>query len=170
MENVENQPKVKIIKRYQNRKLYDTECSKYVTLDAIARMIKDGEEVKVLDNKTKEDLTSVTLAQIIFEEEKKKKNILPLTLLKKLIQFPSESLMDIWKKGVSTGISSISHAKEEMEKYVGEIQKKIDERLSNAIESMGNLPKIQNQFSNFAKRIEELERKLKEMLGRGKSE
>ena len=133
-------------------------------------MIKDGEEIKVLDNKTKEDLTTVTLAQIIFEEEKRKRNLLPLALLKKLIQFPGESLMDIWKKGVSTGISSISHAKEEMEKFISDLQKKIDERLSHAIESMSNLPKIQNQFFNFAKRIEDLETKLKEMLGRGKSE
>src|SRR5471030_2495155 len=61
----------KVIKRYTNRKLYDTVESRYVTLDEIAQMIKAGAEVKIIDNRTKEDLTSVTLAQIIFEEEKK---------------------------------------------------------------------------------------------------
>src|SRR5512143_4285033 len=61
----------KIIKRYTNRKLYDTVESRYVTLDEIAEMIKAGSEVKIIDNRTKDDLTSVTLAQIIFEEEKK---------------------------------------------------------------------------------------------------
>jgi hypothetical protein len=61
----------KVIKRYTNRKLYDTVESRYVTLDEIAEMIKGGQEVKVVDNRSKEDLTSVTLAQIIFEEEKK---------------------------------------------------------------------------------------------------
>src|SRR6266508_3420125 len=61
----------KVIKRYTNRKLYDTVESRYVTLDEIAEMIKAGAEVKIIDNRTKEDLTSVTLAQIIFEEEKK---------------------------------------------------------------------------------------------------
>ena len=57
----------KVIKRYTNRKLYDTVESRYVTLDEIAQMIKAGAEVKIIDNRTKEDLTSVTLAQIIFE-------------------------------------------------------------------------------------------------------
>src|SRR5262249_11748109 len=62
----------KVIKRYTNRKLYDTVESRYVTLDEIAQMIKGGAEVKIIDNRSKEDLTSVTLAQIIFEEEKKR--------------------------------------------------------------------------------------------------
>ena len=61
----------KVIKRYTNRKLYDTVESRYVTLDEIAAMIKEGVEVRIVDNRTKEDLTSVTLAQIIFEEEKR---------------------------------------------------------------------------------------------------
>ena len=55
----------RIIKRYANRKLYDTQHSRYVTLEQIAEMIRNGDEVKIVDNKTKEDLTSVTLAQII---------------------------------------------------------------------------------------------------------
>ncbi len=58
---------VKIIKRYTNRKLYDTVESRYVTLDEIAAMVKAGAEVKIIDNRSKEDLTTVTLAQIIFE-------------------------------------------------------------------------------------------------------
>ena len=69
---VEASREPKIIKRYTNRKLYDTVESRYVTLDEIAEMIKQGAEVKIVDNRTKEDLTSVTLAQIVFEEEKKK--------------------------------------------------------------------------------------------------
>lgn len=75
----------KIIKRYANRKLYDTERSSYVTLDDISVMIKAGEEVQVVDNKTGEDLTSVTLAQIIFEAEKRN-SAMPLSLLRTLIR------------------------------------------------------------------------------------
>ena len=67
----------KVIKRYTNRKLYDTVESRYVTLDEIAEMVKQGVEVKIVDNRSKEDLTSVTMAQIVFEEEKKK-NQMPL--------------------------------------------------------------------------------------------
>ena len=65
--------KVKIIKRYQNRKLYDTQQSCYVTLDDIAKMIRTNEEVMVIDNKSKNDITAATLTQIIFEAEKKAK-------------------------------------------------------------------------------------------------
>ena len=84
----------RIIKRYANRKLYDTRDSRYVTLDQISDMIRDGEDVKVIDNSTKEDLTSVTLAQIVFEEEKRKKSFLPLGALRKIIQSGGESLQD----------------------------------------------------------------------------
>src|SRR5438067_3019531 len=73
----------KVIKRYTNRKLYDTVESRYVTLDEIAQMIKGGAEVKIIDNRSKEDLTSVTLAQIIFEEEKKRSQM-PLGVLREI--------------------------------------------------------------------------------------
>ena len=75
----------KVIKRYTNRKLYDTVESRYVTLDEIAHMIKGGAEVKIIDNRTKEDLTSVTLAQIIFEEEKRGPR-LPVEGLRRIIR------------------------------------------------------------------------------------
>ena len=78
-------PETRIIKRYANRKLYDTEHSRYVTLDQISEMIRKGDDVKIVDNKTKEDLTTVTLAQIIFEEEKKSPR-LSVAGLRKIIQ------------------------------------------------------------------------------------
>ena len=79
-------PEPRIIKRYANRKLYDTEHSRYVTLDQISEMIRKGDDVKIVDNKTKEDLTTVTLAQIIFEEEKKQRSFLPLGAMRNIIQ------------------------------------------------------------------------------------
>lgn len=78
--------KVKIIKRYQNRKLYDTQQSCYVTLDDIAKMIRTNEEVMVIDNKTKNDITAATLTQIIFEAEKKASQYAPLFTLREIIQ------------------------------------------------------------------------------------
>ena len=85
-------PEVRIIKRYANRKLYDTLNSRYVTLDQIAEMIRDGDEVKIIDNKSKEDLTTVTLAQIIFEEEKKQRSFLPLQAMRNIIQNGGDSI------------------------------------------------------------------------------
>jgi polyhydroxyalkanoate synthesis repressor PhaR len=84
----------KVIKRYANRKLYDTERSCYVTLEEIAQMIKDGEDVRVVDNKTKDDLTAVTLAQIIVEEEKKVQKM-PLKLLRSIIQSGNDAFSSL---------------------------------------------------------------------------
>ena len=81
---------VRIIKRYANRKLYDTQASRYVTLEDIAQLIKDGEDLRVIDNKTKEDLTSVTFTQIVFEEEKRQKRVVPLATLRAVIQSGGE--------------------------------------------------------------------------------
>lgn len=84
--------KVKIIKRYQNRKLYDTQQSCYVTLDDIAKMIRTNEEVMVIDNKSKNDITAATLTQIIFEAEKKAAQYAPLFTLRDIIQHGNGSI------------------------------------------------------------------------------
>jgi len=84
--------KTKIIKRYQNRKLYDTQQSCYVTLDDIAKMIRTNEDVMVIDNKTKNDITAATLTQIIFEAEKKASQYAPLFTLREIIQNANGSI------------------------------------------------------------------------------
>lgn len=76
----------KIIKRYQNRKLYDTHESSYVTLDEIAKMIKNGEDIRVIDNKTKNDITAATLTQLLYESERKAKTQPSVELLKDIIR------------------------------------------------------------------------------------
>src|SRR5438309_11740795 len=81
----------RVVKRYANRKLYDTQRSRYVTLDQIAEMIRTGEDVKIIDNNSKEDLTAITLAQIIFEEEKKA-SFMPLAALRNIIQNGGQSI------------------------------------------------------------------------------
>lgn len=84
--------RAKIVKRYQNRKLYDTQQSCYVTLDDIAKMIRADEEVVVIDNKTKNDITAATLTQIIFEAEKKAAQYAPLGTLREVIQHRNGSI------------------------------------------------------------------------------
>lgn len=81
-----------LIKRYSNRKLYNTEGKQYITLDQIAQMIRDEEEVFVIDNSTGEDITALTLTQIIYEQEKKKSGSLPHSVLTNLIQAGGEGL------------------------------------------------------------------------------
>lgn len=101
----------KVIKRYTNRKLYDTVESRYVTLDEISEMVKQGTEVKIVDNRSKDDLTAVTLAQIIFEEEKKK-NRMPLAVLKEIIRHPGESISEFIQKEVSPRVASLREGAE----------------------------------------------------------
>lgn len=87
-----------LIKRYPNRKLYDTQKKEYLNLDTIAKLIRHGEEVMVVDHVSGEDITTVTLTQIIMEREKKDGNFLPGSILSALIQAGGESVITIRKK------------------------------------------------------------------------
>lgn len=183
--------KIKIIKRYQNRKLYDTERSCYVTLNEIAELIKSGEDVKVIDNRSKRDLTSLTLAQIIFEEEKKRKKLLPLGLLKNIIQTPGGTFMDLWKKSVGS-VSSLSQAQEEVEAFfqklvakgsiskeegqhilqnvvavshrgIEELQRRVDEGVKEALARFVPGRNLREEFAALEEKIDQLEKKLRDM-------
>ncbi len=81
-----------IIKRYPNRKLYNTETKQYITLEEISILIREGAEVRVVDHASGEDLTAVTLTQIIFELEKKQSGFLPRSILSGLIQAGGERI------------------------------------------------------------------------------
>src|SRR6185369_11303757 len=89
----------RIIKRYSNRKLYDTKGSSYVTLLQIAQMIREGEDVQIIDNATKEDKTDVTLALIISEELRTKPRAIPLSTLKALIRHGGERILSQLRGG-----------------------------------------------------------------------
>jgi polyhydroxyalkanoate synthesis repressor PhaR len=89
----------RIIKRYSNRKLYDTQGSTYVTLLQIAQMIREGEDVEIIDNATKEDKTDVTLALIISEELRTKPRAVPLSTLKALIRHGGERILSQLRGG-----------------------------------------------------------------------
>src|SRR6187431_3408303 len=83
----------RVIKRYSNRKLYDTKGSSYVTLLQIAEMIRSGEDVEIIDNATKEDKIDVTLALIISEELRNKPRAIPIPTLKALIRHRGERIL-----------------------------------------------------------------------------
>jgi polyhydroxyalkanoate synthesis repressor PhaR len=89
----------RVIKRYSNRKLYDTRGSTYVTLLQIAEMIRAGEDVQIIDNATKEDKTDITLALIISEELRTKPRAVPLSTLKALIRHGGERIQSLLRSG-----------------------------------------------------------------------
>jgi polyhydroxyalkanoate synthesis repressor PhaR len=88
-----------LIKRYANRKLYNTETSRYITLRGIAELIEQGTDVRVIDNETGEDITSVTLSQVLVEGERSNRAV-PRTLLSDLIQRSGDALYGALKRGV----------------------------------------------------------------------
>lgn len=92
-----------IIKRYPNRKLYDTEAKRYVTLENIAQMIQTGREVQVIDHETGEDLTNLTLSQIIFEQEKRGSGLLPRSLLTNLVRAGNDTFDQVRRTLLRTG-------------------------------------------------------------------
>lgn len=172
--------KTRIIKRYQNRKLYDTNASRYVTLDDIATLIREGEDVQIIDNQNQDDLTSVTLTQIIFEQEKKKKSLLPLATLRGIIQSGGEKIVDFVQGTLESGASSISHVREEAEKVFEKIVKKgdlsieegrhmikdfFDDKLKSALEAISVLPSLHSEIRALRKKIDVLEQKLKKYEG-----
>lgn len=97
-----------VIKRYPNRKLYNTESKQYITLEEISKLIRQGDEIHVVDHASGEDLTTVTLTQIIFELEKKQSGFLPRSILSGLIQAGGERIGAIQRTLASTlGINQL---------------------------------------------------------------
>ena len=106
------------IKKYANRRLYNTATSSYVTLDDLCEMVKDGVEFQVFDAKTGEDITRPVLTQIIVEEESKGQNLLPISFLRQLIAFYGDSLQGLVPKYLEHSMSSFAQNQEEMRKYL----------------------------------------------------
>jgi polyhydroxyalkanoate synthesis repressor PhaR len=182
----EGRPK-RIIKRYSNRKLYDTKDSRYVTLLQIAEMVRTGEEVQIIDNNSKEDLTDVTLAQIIYEEQKANTKNVPLQTLRGLIQERTEKVLSELREGP---IGRLIPSKEKSDKGSApppatsptpnkpgiveqakgtfeEWQHKIDERVRAILPSVLPWQQLQNEVKQLHARIDELEKKLKNAQDKG---
>jgi polyhydroxyalkanoate synthesis repressor PhaR len=113
----------RVVKRYANRKLYDTEEKRYVTLDQVAVLIRDGAEIKVVDNESGEDLTSVTLSQILVEQEKKREGGLPKTILTELVK-SSTTFFDYLRKTLGSWMSAANISEEAIERNIDDLVKK----------------------------------------------
>lgn len=96
------------IKKYANRRLYNTGTSTYVTLEDLAVMVKTGEDFVVYDAKTGEDITRSVLTQIIFEQESKGQNLLPITFLRQLIRFYGDSMQNLVPTYLDFSIDSLT--------------------------------------------------------------
>lgn len=182
----------RIIKRYSNRKLYDTRGSSYVTLLQIAEMIRDGEDVQIIDNATKEDKTDVTLALIISEELRNKPRAIPIPTLKALIRHRGEKILTQLREGPigklippstppgrdeadSTGSSppaareddDMSQAKESkgLRATFEQWQSAIDERIRTVLPNFAAFRELQQDVKRLADRLDELEKRAQNGVG-----
>ncbi len=166
----------RIIKRYTNRKLYDTRDSRYVTLTQIAAMVRAGEEMTVVDNSTKDDLTSLTLAQIIYEQEKRSAEVLPLSALRELVRRSEARLADLREGRVGRLLNRSEVAEGEERPREGEeidgrkggrltfeeLQKWVDARLHTMLEG-SPFRQLQEEIRRVRQRTEELEQRLRQL-------
>ncbi len=107
------------IKKYANRRLYNTGTSTYVTLEDLAAMVKEGEDFLVYDAKTGDDITRSVLAQIIFEQENKAgQNLLPTTFLRQLIRFYGDSMQMVVPKYLEQSIDTLTREQEKFRKQL----------------------------------------------------
>lgn len=107
-----------VVKKYANRRLYNTATSSYVTLDELSQMVRKGEEFVVFDAKTGEDITRSVLTQIILEEDSKGRNLLPIGFLRQLISFYDDSLQSFLPRYLEVSMENFARHQDQMRGYM----------------------------------------------------
>jgi polyhydroxyalkanoate synthesis repressor PhaR len=136
---------IRLIKRYESRKLYDTEESRYVSLEEIASWVRQGQEVKVVDNATGADVTSQTLTQIILDEGRRGTSFLPSDLLHDLVR--------IGEKAMHTGIEQVQHG--------------VDRLVQASIDRLAPVRRVREEMTSLRARLEQLEASLADLEHEG---
>ena len=132
---------VRLIKRYESRKLYDTEESRYVSLDEIAEWVREGQEIRVVDNASSEDVTAQTLAQVILGEGRDGRSKIPTEVMHDLVRFG--------EKALSTGVEQVQHG--------------MDRMVRASIDKLGPVRQAREEMKRLRTRLEELETSLVEL-------
>ena len=170
----------RVVKRYANRKLYDTTTSRYVALDDIAGLIRSGEEVEVTDNETGADLTAVTLAQIILEEERRHKDLRSLAVLRELVRYGGDAISNV----TSRGMEALDDVRGRVSEIVGEgsrpaildevlstsrrqiedLQRRVDQGIRQSVERLRSYPGIGAEVERLESRVRDIENRIRRML------
>lgn len=185
---------VRLIKRYGNRKLYDVEASRYVTLDGVRALVQGGADVRVLDNDSGEDLTRVTLAQIIYEAERKTGSgpgILSLPLLRRLVRLGDGAARDL-RRGVERGREALESMREaagqRVQDLVGrgkgdrsgsllgnvlekpqrtleDLQHRIDAQVRQSVERLTRHPALRGELKRIERSLRQIEARIAQTAG-----
>jgi polyhydroxyalkanoate synthesis repressor PhaR len=139
---------IRLIKRYESRKLYDTEESRYVSLEEIAGWVRGGQEIQVIDNATAGDVTSQTLTQIILDEGRRGTSFLPSDLLHELVR--------VGERAVSSGVEHVQHG--------------VDRLVQASMDRLGPLRRAREEMARLKTQLEQLETSLSELATEGGGE
>lgn len=175
----------RVVKRYSNRKLYDTTTSRYVALDDIAAMVRSGEEVEVKDNETGADLTGVTLAQILLEEERRRSSFLALPVLRELVRQGGSAIAGVTSRGlealgemrdlagrrvsemVSEGPPAIlDEVLSSSRRRIEDLQKRVDQSIKKSVDRLKSSPAFGAEIERLENAIREIESRIKSLLAR----
>ncbi|AWV88984.1 polyhydroxyalkanoate synthesis regulator DNA-binding domain-containing protein [Bradymonas sediminis] len=171
----------RIIKRYPNRKLYDTDQSTYITLEQIEALVRGGEDLRIVDNTSGEDITKATLAHIIFEHEKTRPDGLPLNTLRGIIQSGEEFINRLQSpvsqfreefrrkaEAIEEGSKAVRDFVDSTQRSIDEMQVRIDDRLRDAVDQITHIPEMkremrqmQTRMSTMQSQIDRLEREVR---------
>jgi len=141
-----------VIKKYANRRLYNTSTSTYVTLDDLSSMVKSGTDFLVYDAKTGEDITRSVLTQIIFEEENKGTNLLPINFLRQLIRFYGDSMQAFVPGFLELSLDSLGKEQEKfrsqmLESWGGDAFKAMQDHAQRNMAMFSEAMKVFNPFA-----------------------
>ena len=165
-------PATVIIKKYGNRRLYDTGGSRYVNLDDIARFIREGSDVQVVDAKTGRDLTRVTLTQIITEDAKEKPTGLPLELLRQLIMASDQVRQEFVMWYLKSAFDTYQKVQDAVQNRLSEVESAIlspvdaMKRFLGASAPPPGRVEADSELESLRKRVAELEGRLKQSAPR----
>lgn len=150
------------IKKYANRKLYDTTDKRYISLDQLSDLIKDGEEVVIVDNRTGEDITSTIVSQLLARDKKEDDTEVPTSMLIQLLRKGSDTIFDYTKKYTTLFQGAMTLAEDEIDRLVGILVK--DKELS---ETEGS--RLKKEISGYAENLrkwigDNTDKRIKEVL------
>ena len=145
-----------IIKKYANRRLYNTDSSSYVTLEDLCKMVKKDVEFKVVDATSGKDITRSVLTQIIVEEEAKGTNLLPISFLRQLIGFYGDNMQSVVPKYLESTMAFFSQNQEQLQSYMHNTMgdmfpfNQIEKMGQQNLEMLDQAMKMFNPFANFS--------------------
>jgi polyhydroxyalkanoate synthesis repressor PhaR len=158
-------PATVIIKKYGNRRLYDTSGSRYVNLDDLAALVREGKEVRVEDAKTGKDLTRVTLTQIITEDAKQKPTGLPLELLRELIVASDQARQEFIMWYLKSAFDTYQAVQSAVQDRIGNMQSALLSPMESMKRFLGGVsgpqpPEDKEELSTLRQRVAQLEARL----------